>query len=495
MKGIKRRRRGAVNNLASLFFAALVWVAWSNAWAVSVELNQIVSEPAGGNCATGTFRISTNSSYQGVPLDVLLTVTAEDNEAEDEFNGDCVVVNDPNYQLTPSYSINLEDILGLFIKDNDNNNNVAWMELRLELVEQGTNTPVVVDRLQVAAFDLDAFPNYSDSDDVYFYNPSGSAVYLSENTDVAYSVVSLPSVGTAGLTYNSQLEGRNDGDCNDSASNPDPTCRGGAVFTQTSTVYFRVQNDNAYGEFSGDAVRLFMISFLVSDLEPIFTDNDYGDAPSSYGQAGLERTAYRSLGNALLPDGELAYQASAGANADDATTNSLIFDDEEAVTLGGNDLQGQTLAQGNTYTFDLATYNEAGVSGYLNAWIDWNHDGDFADAGERVVSNQLVTAGGASTTQVSVTVPTTTGGGTTYFRAIYSENTISSPDASGGGTGEVEDYAFLIPYMADLELSKTVSPANVQQGDQVTFTLTLTNTGPDGATGVEVTDQLPDGYT
>ena len=48
---------------------------------------------------------------------------------------------------------------------------------------------------------------------------------------------------------------------------------------------------------------------------------------------------------------------------------------------------------------------------------------------------------------------------------------------------------------ADLALTKVVSNASVNVGDQVTFTLTLTNNGPNPATNVEVTDLLPAGLT
>jgi len=49
--------------------------------------------------------------------------------------------------------------------------------------------------------------------------------------------------------------------------------------------------------------------------------------------------------------------------------------------------------------------------------------------------------------------------------------------------------------LIDLELEKSVSNVLVNAGDQVTFTVSVTNRGPSTATGVEVTDQLPSGYT
>lgn len=44
---------------------------------------------------------------------------------------------------------------------------------------------------------------------------------------------------------------------------------------------------------------------------------------------------------------------------------------------------------------------------------------------------------------------------------------------------------------ADVQITKTASPTNVAPGGQLVYTLTVTNNGPDAASGVEVTDTLP----
>ena len=50
-------------------------------------------------------------------------------------------------------------------------------------------------------------------------------------------------------------------------------------------------------------------------------------------------------------------------------------------------------------------------------------------------------------------------------------------------------------FTADLSLEKSVSESSVETGQQATFTLTVSNSGPDIATGVTVEDTLPQGVT
>jgi uncharacterized repeat protein (TIGR01451 family) len=60
--------------------------------------------------------------------------------------------------------------------------------------------------------------------------------------------------------------------------------------------------------------------------------------------------------------------------------------------------------------------------------------------------------------------------------------------AKGPASGESGDSL-----QADLTVSKTVSDPRPAVGSDVTFTITLTNNGPDAATDVEVLDRLPPG--
>ena len=68
-------------------------------------------------------------------------------------------------------------------------------------------------------------------------------------------------------------------------------------------------------------------------------------------------------------------------------------------------------------------------------------------------------------------------------------------DDSGTPTLSDETSVFIeITPLIDLELQKDVSPAITSIGQNVTFTLTLTNQGPEAASGILVRDRLPSDY-
>lgn len=96
---------------------------------------------------------------------------------------------------------------------------------------------------------------------------------------------------------------------------------------------------------------------------------------------------------------------------------------------------------GASYTLDV-TSGSCGFwyySGHVAAWIDWNADGDFNDAGEEVLS---VSAPSASTYSTTITVPPTAVLGPTRMRVMQRESgsaTSTTPCATFSW-GAVEDY-------------------------------------------------------
>jgi uncharacterized repeat protein (TIGR01451 family) len=73
--------------------------------------------------------------------------------------------------------------------------------------------------------------------------------------------------------------------------------------------------------------------------------------------------------------------------------------------------------------------------------------------------------------------------------------TIAHSDQFDPNAANNQASATETPQQADLALAKTVDNASPNVGDTVTFTVTLTNNGPDPATGVTIHDLLPSGLT
>lgn len=101
----------------------------------------------------------------------------------------------------------------------------------------------------------------------------------------------------------------------------------------------------------------------------------------------------------------------------------------------GVNIEDVTLQPGVVSTITV----NASAAGKLNAWIDWNGDGDWNDAGETVFNNQSLVAGNNSL-QVSVPATAIT---STYARFRFSTAGNLAPTGLAPD-GEVEDYRIVI---------------------------------------------------
>jgi hypothetical protein len=129
-------------------------------------------------------------------------------------------------------------------------------------------------------------------------------------------------------------------------------------------------------------------------------------------------------------DAEGDGQPSAGADADDNTGS----DDDNGVIVGTS----YDIVPGGTIRVPISVTNTTGNTAYLVAWVDWNGDGDFNDAGEQVAS--LNDGGGSFPAYMEITVPSTATTGSDIGVIVRLSNTNSMNPGGYYNTGEVESF-------------------------------------------------------
>nr|WP_300142483.1 DUF11 domain-containing protein [Propionicimonas sp.] len=100
-----------------------------------------------------------------------------------------------------------------------------------------------------------------------------------------------------------------------------------------------------------------------------------------------------------------------------------------------------------------------------------------------------VPAGGVVTVSVDAILAPSASGAVGNTATVASSTDDPDPDNNTSTT------TFTAGNSADLAIAKTGAPASVTNGDEVTYTLLVTNHGPSDALGAEVADELPDGLT
>ncbi len=161
---------------------------------------------------------------------------------------------------------------------------------------------------------------------------------------------------------------------------------------------------------------------------------DFGDAPDPSYPTLMASNGARHGNNVpgvflgALKDMEFNGQPTAGANGDD---NNGIPDDEDGVIFAGPAIAGQPL--------NISVIASVGNCP-LNAWMDFNCDGDWRDAGEKVFINQILAAGPNA---LVINIPPNAVTDTTYLRFRYA--TMGNlADTAAAPNGEVEDYMLVI---------------------------------------------------
>ncbi len=99
-----------------------------------------------------------------------------------------------------------------------------------------------------------------------------------------------------------------------------------------------------------------------------------------------------------------------------------------------------SVQQGSTVAFSVqvGTCNST-FSNACAIWIDYNHDGDFEDSGEKVYAATSTTSG-AHTESGNIIIPYTALTGNTMMRVICKESSVPTSACGTYGYGETEDY-------------------------------------------------------
>lgn len=256
-----------------------------------------------------------------------------------------------------------------------------------------------------------------------------------------------------------------------------------AFYTATSSFQYRI---GALG--TGNTTRLTSLDFACPNLAiptpSNITPQDFGDAPAAYGNPVHDIVTGIQIGATNTSEPARYNSPTASADTgDDGVTFPILRRSVAATT----------------------NISVTGANGRLQAWFDWNGDGDFADAGEQVATNVGDNLAGDSnaatgTIGLSITPPAAATLTPTFARFRWSTTTGLAPGTTTAPNGEVEDYQVTVYGPASLTLAKSSAvydPSSLNlfavPGNDILYTITATNTGtgPVDPNSVFLYDTLP----
>lgn len=348
----------------------------------------------------------------------------------------------------------------------------ASVDFTITFVVAGTTTPIALD-FAASGIDIDgdsgSLREYSE-----FSTPYASYV-LDAGTRLDVNA-SGPSVAA-----NTRFESST----TFTAPGIDPTATQNIVsvlYTTTSTFNYRI---GSLG--SGASTRLTSLDFSCPTLpipsQTTVVSQDFSDAPAAYGNP--------------VHDIVSGFRIGATNTAEQARYNS-----PNATGDVGDD--GVTIPQlRRTFSSTIAVQVD-GSGGRLQAWIDFNGNGSFADVGEQIATNITDNGAGDSnpatgTIGLTFTAPAAATLVQTFGRFRWS-STAGLGSSGTASNGEVEDYAFTIFGLPTITVAKTSTVYDPTSsnlfaipGNEVIYSVTTTNSGngPTDGDSLFVVDRMP----
>ncbi len=213
---------------------------------------------------------------------------------------------------------------------------------------------------------------------------------------------------------------------------------------------FRIDVSNPSGVIDPTAVLFSKPRHTSLNDGVMFADNtiflDFGDAPDGSSATAGDGTATGNYKTMLSDDGPRHQIPSTGAtiylgvlspdlNSSDGNPSITASGDgpeEDGVNMKSASFQGASINAGSKIKLDIKTVG----NGVLNAWIDFNSDGNFSIA-EQIANNENGSSG--TITLSNIAVPSDAKMGVTYARFRYSTD-VDLNSTGAASDGEVEDY-------------------------------------------------------
>lgn len=339
----------------------------------------------------------------------------------------------------------------------------------ISFVAAGTSTPIELD-IAASAIDVDgnnvSIREYAEFEDTLVESLLSNPTRLAQNA-------SSPSAGDR-IRFESVTT--------QVAPGIDETATENIVtvfYTDTSSFEYRI---GSLG--TATQTRLTSLGFTCPNLQsPVPSsqiDEDFGDAPASYGNP--------------IHTLEAGFQLGVTNSADTGP-----FDSATAAGDGGDD--GISSFPPLTETLDASlSVDVSGAGGFLQAWFDWNGDGDFDEPNEQVATD-LQDGDGDGTIVIDFTVPGNVTTAQTFARLRWSSSA-GLEFNTAVSNGEVEDYliAPITQGVANVTATKTVEvfdPAGeglyLTPGNEVIYRISAVNadTSNVAATDIDINDNLP----
>ncbi|MDC8016028.1 GEVED domain-containing protein [Tahibacter soli] len=208
---------------------------------------------------------------------------------------------------------------------------------------------------------------------------------------------------------------------------------------------FRLSTDTAACSASGPStdgeVEDYPVGIAALDFGDL-PDTGAGAGPGNYATLesdnGARHTIVPGLFMGAVVDPEADGQPNAGANGDD---NAGTPDDEDGVNTAA-----LALISGTPANVPVVATNTTGAAGQICGFVDFNGDGDFADAGE---SASIAVPNGSNAATFMLNFGTVPAGAaaSTYARFRLSTDGAACSPTGASTSGEVEDYPVAIGQM------------------------------------------------